>query len=167
MRRPRRRLCLRIRTQGTPIFIVARTDLVRVYVDVPAVEANYVQRGTKARVRVSSDDYAEFPATVTRTSWALDYRSRTLRAKIDLPNKGEKLRPGMYAYGLVEIARHGVLSVPMPAVLEIGNEICCYLYEDGKAIRTPVQTGMNDGKYVEMPQERQSGVGSPSPARKK
>ncbi len=139
-----------LRTQGTPIFIVARTDLVRVYVDVPAVEANYVQRGTKARVRVSSDDYAEFPATVTRTSWALDYRSRTLRAEIDLPNKGEKLRPGMYAYGLVEIARHGVLTVPMPAVLEIGNEICCYLYEDGKAIRTPVQTGMNDGKYVEI-----------------
>jgi HlyD family secretion protein len=138
------------RTAGTPLYIVARTDLIRVYVDVPEMEANYVRRGTKARVRVQASDNAEFPATVTRTSWALDFRSRTLRAEIDLPNKDRILLPGMYAYGLVEIERRGVRALPMAAVVEIGNETCCYLYEDGKAVRTPVQTGINDGQYVEV-----------------
>ncbi len=31
--------------QGEPIYVVARTDLVRVFVDVPEIDANYVARG--------------------------------------------------------------------------------------------------------------------------
>ncbi len=135
---------------GTPLYVVARTDRVRVYVDVPEAEASSVHKGTKARVRVQANDYAEYSATVARTSWALDYRSRTLRAEIDLPNKEGALRPGTYAYGMVEIDRHDVLTFPMAAVTEIGNEVCCYLYEDGKAVRTPVQTGISDGEHVEV-----------------
>ena len=43
------------------------------------------------------------PGTVTRTSWALNVKSRTLRAEIDLPNPGGQLLPGMYAYAKVII----------------------------------------------------------------
>ena len=45
--------------------------------------------------------------TVTRTSWALNVKSRTLRAEIDLPNPGSQLLPGMYAYAKVIIERPG------------------------------------------------------------
>jgi HlyD family secretion protein len=137
-------------TRGTPIYIVARSDVVRVYVDVPEMQANYVDRGTKARVRIQALDDEEVEGTVTRTSWALNVRTRTLRAEIDLPNKGARLRPGMYAYGLVEIDRRNVWTLPVSAVVEIGNDNTCYLYEDGKAIATPVQTGINDGKRLEV-----------------
>jgi HlyD family secretion protein len=138
------------RERGTPIFVVARIDLVRIYVDVPEAESHYVDRGTKARVRIQSLDDAEIEGAVARTSWALNVQSRTLRAEIDLPNKDAKMRPGMYAYGSIEIERRNVRSVPMAAVIEIGNENVVYLHKDGKAKRTPVQTGINDGKYVEV-----------------
>jgi HlyD family secretion protein len=153
---PRGGYVTQIGTQGVPLYVVARTDLVRIYVDVPEMEANYIHGptkegpGTKARVRVQALNDAEFEATVTRTSWALDYRSRTLRAEIDLPNKDRRLLPGMYAYGRVEINHPGALTVPKAAVIEISNENCCYLYEDGKAVRTPVQTGLNDQKHIEV-----------------
>jgi HlyD family secretion protein len=144
--------------RGTPIYIVARTDVVRIYVDVPEMEANYVHGpdrknnvpGTKATVRIQALNDAAIEGTVTRTSWALNVRSRTLRAEIDLPNKDARMLPGMYAYGEVEIERRDVRALPAAAVIEIGNENTCYLHEDGKAVRTPVQTGVNDGKHIEV-----------------
>jgi len=136
--------------RGTPIYVVARTDLVRVYVDVPEMEANYVDRGTKARVRIQSLNDAEIEGTVSRTSWALNVQSRTLRAEIDLPNKDARMRPGMYAYGMIEIERRNVFALPQDAVIEIGNQNTIYLHDNGKAMRTPVQIGIGDGKYVEV-----------------
>ena len=35
------------RDRGTPIYVVARTDRVRIYVDVPEIESHYVNPGTK------------------------------------------------------------------------------------------------------------------------
>ena len=37
-----------------PLYVVARTDKVRVYVDVPEMDANSVASGTKAKVRVQA-----------------------------------------------------------------------------------------------------------------
>jgi multidrug efflux pump subunit AcrA (membrane-fusion protein) len=136
--------------RGTPVYVVARIDVVRVYVDVPEVEAAYVAHGTKARVRIQSLNDEEIQGTVSRTSKALNVQSRTLRAEIDLPNKDGRIRPGMYAFGWVEIARRGVRSLPIDAVIEIGNQNSIYLHENGKAVRTPVQIGISDGKYLEV-----------------
>jgi HlyD family secretion protein len=153
---PRAGYTTQIATQGVPLYVVARTDIVRVYVDVPEMEANYVHGptkegpGTKAHVRIQAVNDMDVEATVKRTSWALDYRSRTLRAEIDLPNKDRRIRPGMYAYGEVEIDCKDALTLPADAVIEIGNEQCCYLYEDGKAVRTPVQTGLNSRQYIQV-----------------
>jgi HlyD family secretion protein len=135
---------------GTPIYVVARIDTVRVYVDVPEMQSHYVDRGTKARVRIQSLNDEEFEGKVARTSTALTVRSRTLRAEIDLPNKDGRIRPGMYAYGMIEIERKNVFAVPKEAVIEIGNQNVIYLHEDGMAHRTPVQTGIKDDKYIEV-----------------
>jgi HlyD family secretion protein len=140
-----------------PLYIVARTDKVRVYVDVPEMDASAVTRGTQARVRVQALSDEEVDASVTRTSWSLRPQSRTLRAEIDLPNPDARLLPGMYAYGRVLIDRSNVRALPMEAVTEIGNQPCCYLYKDGKAVQTPLQTGIDDGKWVEVSKKRVKG----------
>ena len=61
-------------------------------------------------------DDQPIPGTVTRTSWALNIQSRTLRAEIDLPNPGSQLLPGMYAYAKVIIERPGVRALPVAAL---------------------------------------------------
>jgi hypothetical protein len=137
--------------------MVARTDKVRVYVDVPEMDASAVTRGTQARVRVQALGDEEVSAAVTRTSWPLRPRSRTLRAEIDLPNPDVRLLPGMYAYGRVLIDRSNVRALPLEAVTEVGNQPCCYLYKDGKAVQTPLQTGIDDGKWVEVSKKRVKG----------
>jgi multidrug efflux pump subunit AcrA (membrane-fusion protein) len=137
-------------SRGGPLYVVARTDVVRVFVDVPEIEANYVSQGSKARISFQARHGQEADATVTRTSWSLQPRSRTLRAEIDLPNPDSHLLPGMYAYGRVVIDRPDVWAVPLACVVELGNQEFCYFYGNGKAVRMPVQTGLNDGKWIEL-----------------
>jgi HlyD family secretion protein len=145
-------------TAHAPLYVVARTDKVRVYVDIPEMDASSVTRGTQAHVRVQALRDEEIPATVTRTSWSLQRETRTLRAEIDLDNPTARLLPGMYAYGKVLIHHSDVHAIPEAAVVELGNQNCCYLYEDGKAVQTPVQTGISDGKWVEAAKKRVGGT---------
>lgn len=173
----------------TPIFVVARTDVVRVYIDIPEDNAVHVVSWerlysemipwavlpaaapspvlpriaafvsamntatlplTPATVRIPAYHDHEIAAHVTRTSWALNVKSRTLRAEIDLLNHRADLRPGMYAYSTVSVTRHQVRALPLAAVVEIDNDKACWFLRDGKATRVPVRVGLNDGTWVEI-----------------
>jgi HlyD family secretion protein len=136
--------------QSTPLYLLNRIDPVLFVVGVPEADAAYVAPGSKARVRIPALANHEFDAKVTRTSWALNPTSRTLGAQVDLPNPKANFLPGMYAYGSVFIERPDVRALPVSAVTQIGNLTYCYLALDGKAVRTPVQTGVSDGSWVEV-----------------
>lgn len=136
--------------QAAPIYVVDRTDIVRIFVDIPESDANYVHIGTKASVLVRAYRDDPIPGTVTRTSWALNAMSRTLRAEVDLPNPGSQLLPGMYAYAKVIIERDGVRSLPVSALTHSGERTFCWVLKDGKANRVEIRTGISDGNYIEV-----------------
>ena len=153
---------------GTAIYVVARTDIVRVYVDVPEQDANYIvsrvakdagdpRPVTKATVLVSAYQNDELPAEVTRSSWSLNFTSRTLRAEIDLHNPDARLLPGMYAYGKVMFERKNTTALPHATITEIGNQVCCYLYKDGKAVKTPIETGVRVAEWIEVLRKKVDG----------
>jgi multidrug efflux pump subunit AcrA (membrane-fusion protein) len=106
--------------------------------------------GSKASVLVQAYRDEPIPATVTRTSWALNPKSRTLRAEIDLANPGSQLLPGMYAYAKVTIERDGVRALPVSALTHSGERTYCWMYKDGHAVRTEVRTGVSDGQWIEV-----------------
>jgi RND family efflux transporter MFP subunit len=133
-----------------PIFVVARTDLARVFVDVPEQYARYVQTGTKAAVSARALSGQDIPGVVARTSWSLNKRSRTLRTEIDLPVAKYGIRPGMYVVGKVIVERPRVYAVPHEALIVLGDETYAFLVENGKTVKTPVEPGMDDGTSVEV-----------------
>jgi multidrug efflux pump subunit AcrA (membrane-fusion protein) len=136
--------------QAAPIYVIDRTDIVRIYVDVPERDADFVQVGSEAQVKVWAYRNKWIPATVTRLSWALNPKSRTIRVEIDLPNPESKILPGMYAYGKVVVNRPEVRALPKSALTYAGGKAFIWLYEDGKAKRTEVQTGVQSDKWVEV-----------------
>jgi multidrug efflux pump subunit AcrA (membrane-fusion protein) len=145
--------------KAAPIYTVDRTDIVRVFVDIPESDANYVQIGTKAEVQIKGyrDKWIRGPGiSVTRTSWALNVKSRTLRAEIDLPNDGGQILPGMYAYGKVIIERNDVRALPGSALVHDGDQTYYWTYENGLAHRVEVQTGVSDGTWTEVTNRQQS-----------
>ncbi len=167
---------------AAPVYVVDRTDVVRVFVDIPEHDANFVHVGTKATVLAKAFRDQRIVGTVTRTSWALNVKSRTLRAEINLPNTDSKIPddlpaatrealgqvklpqtdsqilPGMYAYGKVIIERPHVMALPVSALTHSGEKAYYWSYENGKAVRTEVQTGVSDGQWIEVTNRRQRPV---------
>jgi HlyD family secretion protein len=144
-----------------PLYVVARTDKVRIFLDVPEMEASGIRTGSKAWITIEALGGHEIEAEVTRTSWALNVTTRTLRVEVDVPNPDRRILPNMYAYGRVEVTRSDVWAVPLEALVEIGNQTCCYMYQDGKAVLLPVQRGLDDGAWAEVSRKRVGGVWTP------
>jgi multidrug efflux pump subunit AcrA (membrane-fusion protein) len=140
--------------QAAPVYVVERTDIVRIYVDVPERDADAVHIGSDARVKIWAYRDEWLPASVTRLSWALNTRSRTLRAEIDMPNPGSRILPGMYAYGKIVVERANVRSLPKSAFTHAGGKTFIWRYVNGHALRTEVQTGDIAGEWVEVTNRR-------------
>jgi multidrug efflux pump subunit AcrA (membrane-fusion protein) len=141
--------------RGEALFVVMRTDVMRIRVEVPETDADWVSKGTTARIRVQVLPSYEFVGQVTRTSWSLDRTARTLLAEVDVPDPNGKLRPGMYAYATITAERPNVWTLPTSAVVvdgdvTLGYQTYCYLVRDGKTWRTPLEIGTRDGRRVEV-----------------
>jgi multidrug efflux pump subunit AcrA (membrane-fusion protein) len=149
-------------TKAEPLFVVERRDIVRVFVEVPEADAGWVNKGNPARIRVQAIQGQEFSGEVTRTSYALDRTARTLVAEIDLPNPKDQLRPGMYVLATITAEQPDVLALPAAAIATEGDvtrgyQSYCFIVDGGKAVRTPVQVGRSDGKFVEVLSKQKSG----------
>jgi RND family efflux transporter MFP subunit len=98
---------------GTPIFSIAQTDPLRVYVYVPQTNANSIHEGISAKILVQEFPSQEFSGTVTRTAGALDPASRSMQVEVQVPNHDGKLYAG--TYGQVKFLledEHAPLVVP-------------------------------------------------------
>jgi RND family efflux transporter MFP subunit len=137
-----------------PLLVVARIDSVRFVVALPETAIPFVATGTRAILRVPAFEGREFEGKVTRTAGALDPKTRTLRAEIDLPNPKAKLLPGLYATATLTVERAGVWTLPSAAVVTQGGQTVCYRVEGGKAIRTPVRVGLRADGLVEVLQKQ-------------
>jgi HlyD family secretion protein len=135
---------------GEPLFVVMQADPVRVFVDVPEADAAWVKDDAKVDVRVQALRNRVFPGKVTRTAWALDARSRTLRTAMDLANSDGSLRPGMYAYAALTVTLPATWTLPTAAVIRQGETAMAFLVRDGKAVRAAVQVGQTDSGRVEV-----------------
>jgi HlyD family secretion protein len=137
------------------LLVVARTDVMRVFVAIPEHEAPFVDLGDKVTIEVQSQRGAEFEGKVTRTSFSLDDASRSLETIIDIDNRDGRLRPGMYALAKITLdERKNALTLPAVAVVREGKQAFCYRLVNAKAAKTPIQLGIRVGDDFEV----QSGI---------
>jgi RND family efflux transporter MFP subunit len=136
-----------------PLFLVARSDILTFRLDVPEVFAAEVEPGDRAEIRIPAMKGQFIEAKVTRTSWALDPKVRTLRVEVDIPNPGARLRPGLYAHATIIAEEHpDVLTVPATAVVSEpgpGKEYCV-IVDGARAERRPIRVGLSDGTRTEV-----------------
>ena len=124
---------------------------VRVQVFVPEAEVPFIKNGVPAQVTVEELPGRTFPGAVTRFAHALDESTKTMLAELELPNPSGDLRPGAYASVRLEVERKpDALLVPVQALLVEKAGASVFTVADGKAKKTPVQTGFNDGVNVEL-----------------
>jgi HlyD family secretion protein len=141
-------------TATQPLFVVVRTDKVRVFLEVPETDAVLVKcgpkEGSQAIIRVPVLNDREFTGRVAGSSWSLAAGQRTLRTEIDFDNTEGVLRPGMYAHALIEVQQPDAWTLPSAALATRDGQTFCYCLEDGKAVWTPVKVGSRQGGIVEV-----------------
>jgi RND family efflux transporter MFP subunit len=134
-----------------PLFIVARSDIMTIRVDVPEAYASEVNPGDRALVKLQQMNGKVIEGKVSRSSWALDPKTRTIRVEIDVPNPNGALLPGLYGYATVVVAEHpDVLTVPATAVVAEQDRRYCVVVVGDKAVRRPIEVGLTDGTRTEV-----------------
>jgi membrane fusion protein, multidrug efflux system len=139
-------------TTAMPLFTIMDLDIVRVYTNVPQDDSPWVTPGrTRATVSVTELPGRAFTGLVTRSTLALDPSTRSLLVEIDLPNPNHELRPGTFAevtLALREIPN--ALALPPQAVVSGHTGASVFIVEQGKAKSILIQTGISDGKWMEI-----------------
>jgi RND family efflux transporter MFP subunit len=134
------------------LFHLMRTDVLRVFVDVPQVYATGIQVGQRAVVYRREDPLKLFAGKVTRTADALDPNTRTLRTEVQVANPENALRPGMFLQVKFVFRREqSAVLIPSAAlVTRTGAPRVALLdWQDRVQYRT-VQLGRDYGAEVEV-----------------
>lgn len=138
-------------TQAAAILTVADFHTIRVQVAVPELEATLVDKGEHVKFSVEGLPGKTFEAKVSRISYALDEATRTMLVEADAPNPEFTLRPGMYTTAKIGVeTRADALLVPVEAVVMEKTNAFLFLAVDGKAKKTAVKLGFNDGTKAEI-----------------
>ena len=138
--------------QTTPLFRLAQTDTLRIYVTVPQTQSRSIAPGQSATVSVREIPDKTFNAKVVRTSGALDPASRTLLTELQLPNGDGQLFPGMYAEVKFALPQDGrTLLIPGNAVMIRSDGPKVLVVDAKQTIRArPVKLGRDLGDKVEI-----------------
>jgi RND family efflux transporter MFP subunit len=133
------------------LFHVAAVDRLRVFVNVPEVQANAAMVGLQADLTVAEFPARHFTGTLARTAQAIDAASRTLRAEIDVDNRHRDLLPGSYAQVHLKLPA-SVATVKIPAnTLIFGAEgLRVGVVNEGRVTLVPVTLGRDFGDTVEV-----------------
>jgi len=105
---------------GTALYEVADLSTVWVSADIYESEVKAVALNQPASVTLAAYPGETFRGTVAYIYPTLNTEARTVRVRLELPNPGLKLKPGMYGNVLVQTDAVYTLVVPKEAVLETG-----------------------------------------------
>lgn len=128
---------------GDDLFVISDLSSIWMLAAIPEENMARIRPGMNAQVLVRAFDDRAFPGRVTRIGDQLDPATRTVQARIVLPNPRGELKPEMYA--TVEIASPGTgeaLYVPQESIQEMnGHSIVFVAGQPGRFHVRPVQTG--------------------------
>ncbi|MFO0756992.1 MAG: efflux RND transporter periplasmic adaptor subunit [Byssovorax sp.] len=137
---------------GTPLFKIAATDPVRVFIQVPQDVAPSVHVDAAAVVKIREFPGRVFEGKVARSSGALDPVTRTLTTEVRIGNPKGELLAGMYAQVALSLPTpHRVLSLPATAMLNDANGLRVALVgADDRIHLAPVVIERDLGATVEI-----------------
>jgi RND family efflux transporter MFP subunit len=141
-----------ISTQNKVCTIV-RTAVLRMKIDVPEQNISQVREGQSVSLNVSAYPDRNFSGVVTRVYPNVNTTSRTLTVEAEVDNGNGLLKPGQFA--TVRIAQSQTdkaVYVPKSVIKNDNGLNKVFVIENGIALEKIVQTGSEEGDYVEIRQ---------------
>ena len=133
-------------TPNTPAGKAALVSLIQInpvklMVNLSEKSLPLVKKGMKASVSTEVYPGENFQGTVFRIHPTISAATRTFIAEVQVPNKNEKLLPGMFARVNLKLGEADALIVPAISVMQQTgtNERYIMVHENGKAKKVTVQ----------------------------
>jgi len=128
-------------------------DISRLKIDFRMPEIYLSQLKPGLKLEVSSDDLPgqRFEALLDALNPLLDAGGRAISCRALLEHAGAQLRPGMFVRVRLILDRHSkALLIPEQALVPDSQAPYVFRVTDGKAVRTPVKTGLRRNAQVEI-----------------
>jgi Cu(I)/Ag(I) efflux system membrane fusion protein len=136
---------------GQRLFRIAGLDRIWVEADVYENDLPYIKKGQSTKITLSHIPGKTFEGKVAFIYPYLEKHARTTRVRIELPNKGTKLKPDMYANVLFEVDLGEKLAVPEAAVIYSGPRRIVFVDMGGDRLRPKlIEVGAKANGFFEV-----------------
>ncbi len=136
---------------GEPLYTIA--DLSQLWLEIQLREADaaMIRIGTIADVELAAAPGRTLRGIVSFVFPTVDSMSRTVRARVVVPNADHLLKPGMYASVRLSTPARSALTVPTSAVLRTGERDLVFVdMGAGELMPQEVRLGRTGGQYSEI-----------------
>jgi RND family efflux transporter MFP subunit len=139
-------------TAGAPLFVIADTHKLRLYVNVPQSYVPSVPIGSSAELTVPEHPDKTYNATVEATSQSVDAASGSTQMLLMVNNPAGELLSGAYVTVRFKLPHKiDALQIPSSALIfDSGGLRVATAGLDGRVLIKPVKIGRDFGKTVEI-----------------
>jgi RND family efflux transporter MFP subunit len=136
---------------ATPLLRLQQLSHLRLVVAVPEAEVGGIVRGARVLFTVPAYPNEKFSGVVSRISYSLDEKTRSMAVELDVSNPGRRLAPGMYPELQWPVRSVGAaLLVPPTAIVTTTERTFVIRIKDGIAEWVNVTRGAPAGDLVEV-----------------
>ncbi|HUP21171.1 MAG TPA: efflux RND transporter periplasmic adaptor subunit [Gemmatimonadota bacterium] len=136
---------------GQPLYTIADLSEVWIEAELREADAGLVEVGDQASVEVGALPGRPITGQVEYVYPTLQAQSRSLKARVAVPNPDGWLKPGMYATVRIAAPARSALTVPISAVLDTGERRLVFVdLGRGRVAPQEVELGRAGGGYAEV-----------------
>ena len=135
-----------------PLFTIADTRLMRIFVRIPQSYATQMHAGQTAELSLPEHNNKTFPAAVTRTARAVDVASGSVLVELQAKNDEGALMPGAYTQVSFKLATNKEhIRVPGSAILYRDQQPAIATIDEKNIVTLkPIKIGRDEGTTVEI-----------------
>lgn len=133
---------------GEPMFTLIRDGELELVADVSESDLLTLKAGQKATISIAGGAET-LTGSVRLVSPAVDRTTRLGTVHISI-NEDERARTGMYGSGTIIVSEVNAVALPLSAITTDRNGTSTRLVTDGVVDQVQIETGIQDGRYIEV-----------------
>lgn len=135
-----------------PVLVIEQITPVKLFINVSENYYPQVKKGTPVSLKLDVYGDETFDGTISLVYPTIDPATRTFPVEIKLPNKDQRVRPGMFARATLNFGTQDHVVVPDLAIVKQAGsgDRYVYVYKDGKVSYNKVELGRRLGAEYEL-----------------
>lgn len=139
-----------VTSPAQPILVIQQVSPLKVVVNVSEQYYTRLKPGLEAYLSVEALGEQTFSGRISKVYPTVDATTHTVGVEIEVANKDQRLRPGMYARLSLDFGIRQALTISDKAIVRQAGSGIRYVYvlKEGKAVYREVELGeLQDGRY--------------------